>query len=467
MTPLQGGKEPGPLADRGAGEVVEVRKDGAIAWLVCLASFWVHGSVFGIINCFGVLYPTIHDLAPDKDQASFHASLVGSLCVGTTFALSPVASLLADKFGARLTVVCGGLIGTLGLLLSAWAFRVPYLWATYGGLLGVGSTMAYAPSLAVLAHYFNRRLGLANGVATAGSSVFTALLPLPLSAMLSSIGLANTFRVMSVLMLTVAICGATFRSPVVVQAWEEEDKEPVGCCDVLNRSIWKNRRFVVWVVSIPLALFGYFVPYVHLVQHVSDVFPDANGETLVTCMGITSGLGRILFGRLADLPNVSPVILQQTSFMVMGLLTLCIAAAHTYVSLVLVCLLLGLCDGCFISLIGPAAQRLTGTDGASQAIGFLLGFCSVPLTAGPPAAGILYDRRGNYNLAFLLAGVPPIVAAMLMCSIHVMKPGPEEAHRTRLSQNDILGACRLSGPAVSKPEEGEEPPHDGNATNAA
>ncbi|KAL1414090.1 hypothetical protein MTO96_007728 [Rhipicephalus appendiculatus] len=244
--------------------------------------------------------------------------------------------------------------------------------------------MAYAPSLAVLAHYFNRRLGLANGIATAGSSVFTALLPIPLAAMMDAIGLQNTFRVMAVLTLSVALCGIAFKTPVVMHSWIDEEKEPSGCCEVLNKSIWKNRRFVVWVIAIPLALFGYFVPYVHLVQHVEDVFPDANGETLVTCMGITSGLGRILFGRLADLPSVSPVVLQQVSFMAMGLLTLSIAAAHTYVSLVLVCLLLGLCDGCFISLIGPAAQRLTGTRGASQAIGFLLGFCSVPLTAGPP-----------------------------------------------------------------------------------
>ena len=29
---------------------------------------------------------------------------------------------------------------------------------------------------------------------------------------------------------------------------------------------WRNRRFVVWTLAIPLALFGYFVPYCHLVR---------------------------------------------------------------------------------------------------------------------------------------------------------------------------------------------------------
>ena len=33
---------------------------------------------------------------------------------------------------------------------------------------------------------------------------------------------------------------------------------------------WRNRRFVVWTLAIPLALFGYFVPYCHLVRTYAD-----------------------------------------------------------------------------------------------------------------------------------------------------------------------------------------------------
>ena len=31
---------------------------------------------------------------------------------------------------------------------------------------------------------------------------------------------------------------------------------------------WRNKRFVIWTLAIPLALFGYFVPYVHLVRSI-------------------------------------------------------------------------------------------------------------------------------------------------------------------------------------------------------
>jgi len=34
----------------------------------------------------------------------------------------------------------------------------------------------------------------------------------------------------------------------------------------LNVDIWKNRGYVIWVVGLTFALFGYFVPLVHIVS---------------------------------------------------------------------------------------------------------------------------------------------------------------------------------------------------------
>jgi hypothetical protein len=39
--------------------------------------------------------------------------------------------------------------------------------------------------------------------------------------------------------------------------------------------------------------------------------PDHSGGTLVTCIAITSGIGRIIFGKVADHPNVNGIALQQ------------------------------------------------------------------------------------------------------------------------------------------------------------
>ena len=53
---------------------------------------------------------------------------------------------------------------------------------------------------------------------------------------------------------------------------------------------------------------------------------------------------------------------------------------------------MGLFDGCFVTLLGPIAFDLCGSKGASQAIGSLLGLFSIPMTIGPPIAGLIYDK---------------------------------------------------------------------------
>ena len=68
------------------------------------------------------------------------------------------------------------------------------------------------------------------------------------------------------------------------------------------------------------------------------------------------------------------------------------AGDYKYEVLLVICGLMGLFDGCFVTLIGPIAFDLCGPAGASQAIGSLLALFSLPMTVGPPVAGIIYDK---------------------------------------------------------------------------
>ena len=81
--------------------------------------------------------------------------------------------------------------------------------------------------------------------------------------------------------------------------------------------------------------------------------------------------------------------------MSIGILTMLLPVTKSFLMLLIISLGMGLFDGCFISLLGPIAFDICGRSGATQAIGFLLGMCSIPLTVGPPIAGLLYDHTGN------------------------------------------------------------------------
>jgi MCP family monocarboxylic acid transporter-like MFS transporter 10 len=74
---------------------------------------------------------------------------------------------------------------------------------------------------------------------------------------------------------------------------------------------------------------------------------------------------------------------------VIGLMTMLIVIVPHFSILIIITLIMGLADGCFVSVMGPIAFDLCGQKGAAQAIGCILGLCSIPLTVGPPIAGKL------------------------------------------------------------------------------
>jgi len=177
-----------------------------------------------------------------KQLSKIVLALVGSLTIGTTFFLSPIAGILTDKFGIQTTTFVGGAIASVGLLLSSLltdkvteskrnisndrdfylnlfqnralplhVFQVELLFLTYGVMYGLGASLAYTPSLVILGHYFKKYLGLVNGIVTAGSSIFTTLLPSLMEVLLLRLGLEGTLRSLAVLTAIVMACAILFK----------------------------------------------------------------------------------------------------------------------------------------------------------------------------------------------------------------------------------------------------------------
>ncbi|XP_016985107.1 monocarboxylate transporter 10 isoform X2 [Drosophila rhopaloa] len=401
---------------------------GARAWLVMVSAFLCNGIIFGFINTYGV----IHSLLSDRltklgdPEASSKAALIGSLAIGTTFLFSTVAGCLTDKIGLRLTTFAGGVLSAGGLLLSSFCTEnISALYFTYGIMFGLGAALAYTPTLAILGHYFKRYLGKVSGFVTAGSSVFTVILPPCLDKLLASNGLEGTLRIMSLVSAFIILCSFVYKP---LHPPPEPPKKKPGRSrinlflrSIINVEIWKRKRFVIWALCVPLALFGYFVPYVHMMQFVKTTFPGEDVNLPVMCIGITSGIGRLIFGVIADMPGVNRMYLQQLSLVSIGLVTLLLPLTNSYVVLVSFTLVMGLFDGCFISLLGPIAYEICGPSGATQAIGFLLGLSSIPLTVGPPVAGMIFDSTNSYNLPLILAGLPPLLGSSLLFLIKCVK----------------------------------------------
>lgn len=141
------------------------------------------------------------------------------------------------------------------------------MYFTYGIVFACGCSFAYQPSLVILGHYFNKRLGLVNGIVTAGSSIFTITLPIVLSNLLNNVGLQNTMRVLCILMFVLMLAGLTYKPLLPVKSINTQTGSrcpPMS--QVFNINIWRSLGYRIWAFGVPAALYGYFVPYVHLVS---------------------------------------------------------------------------------------------------------------------------------------------------------------------------------------------------------
>ncbi|XP_061602327.1 monocarboxylate transporter 10 [Cololabis saira] len=415
-----------------------VHPEGGWGWVVMLASMWCNGSVFGIQNAFGLLFLSLlREFGSEEDKdLRFKTAWVGSLSMGMIFFCSPIVSIFTDVLGCRITAVGGAAVGLVGLLASSFVKSLSLMYFTYGIVFACGCSFAYQPSLVILGHYFKKRLGLVNGIVTAGSSFFTVTLPFVMSGLLEKVGLQNTMRVLCILMFVLMLAGFTYRPLLPVKVSSQTGGSRMS--QLFNTNIWKSVGYRIWAFGIPAALYGYFVPYVHLMNHVEERFgADANKEVLLMCIGITSGIGRLIFGRVADyVRGVNKVFLQVSSFFVIGVMSMMIPLCSIFGGLIAVCLLMGLFDGCFICIMAPIAFELVGSEDVSQAIGCLLGLMSVPMVAGPPIAGLLRDKLGSYDVAFYLAGIPPIIGGLVLCLIPWVEAKARRRQKEEASSKD-------------------------------
>ena len=140
-------------------------------------------------------------------------------------------------------------------------------------MFGGGASLVYTPSLVILGHYFKKHMGKVNGIVASGSSIFTMVMPHILKGSLESFGLRNTFFFLSGLVAILILASLSFISlmPSKLSATTINDDKK-GCCGKLfNVDNWKNKKYLIWSLAFSSGLFGYFVPFVHIVSISIDI----------------------------------------------------------------------------------------------------------------------------------------------------------------------------------------------------
>ena len=199
-------------------------------------------------------------------QSSLFSSLtawVASLASSMMYLFAAVGTSLAERFGSRLVVIIGSFVSASGLLASSFATTLAPLYATYGVVWGLGSSLGLFSSLVILTKYFQRRLALASGMALAGAACGTLVYGPVIQSLASKYGIAVTFRILAVVQSLMLLCGLIFRPLQGEKTRLKKQRRD-------NSKIFKNQTYAIWVAALCVFMLVFLVPFVHLVSLIDS-----------------------------------------------------------------------------------------------------------------------------------------------------------------------------------------------------
>ena len=181
----------------------------------------------------------------------------------------------------------------------------------------------YVPAVVSVGYYFDKRRALATGFVCSGSGAGTFILAPLASFLLYQLGSwRGAMKVFAGLCLFCALCGLTMK-PLPkrpVKKEEEEDSEaqnteskPNCLMTIIEQScspkLLTNLPFMLLTLSNLFATQGLYIPYMFLPSLATSKGIDTvNAAFLISIVGISNTICRILSGWLTDLPGVSALV---------------------------------------------------------------------------------------------------------------------------------------------------------------
>ena len=396
------------------------------AWVMLGATSFVLLAASGIRSGFGVfIKPMETEFGWDRTALSLVASL-SFLCNGLA---APVVGRLADRWGPRVVLAVSGVILGAGALGAALIVTLWQLYATVGIMLAVGAGGASTGVAAVVAaRWFQQRQGLAMGL-TGGALAAGQLVIVPLAMWLTvSWGWRVAFAALGAgyLVLVLPIVLTLIRNDpadmgLLPYGAEPRAGGPATAGAALERTTLRDALGTApfWLLAGSFWVCGYTstgLILTHLIPHATEHgFHGGQAAQALGLMGAFNIVGTILSGWICD--RYGQKIPLACYYALRGVSLLFLPFVGTMTGLLAWAVVFGLN---YISTV-PGTTALTAKIYGRHSVGELSGwiFFSHQLgsAVGSLAGGYLYDRLGNYTLAFQSAAFVAFAATLMVLAI--------------------------------------------------
>jgi MFS family permease len=216
--------------------------DGGWGWVIVTASFIINLIADGVAFSFGVLFVELHEQFQDGRSK---ISWIGSVFFAIPLLAGPISSAMINKYGCRRTCIAGGIISTIGCVLSMFANSSVYLCITFGVISGLGLSFVYTPTVVIVAFYFEKKRAFATGLSVSGSGIGTfAIAPL-MEYLIKTYGWRGTFLLIGGFFLNVVVCGTLLRP--LETSGQRKRRKFLQSLDRLSRTSRNNSQLNIGV----------------------------------------------------------------------------------------------------------------------------------------------------------------------------------------------------------------------------
>ena len=358
--------------------------------MVVWATFVCLAVIFGVSYSFAAFF---ENFAKEFAAQRADVSWIFGLCGLVYFVLGAGGGMLADRWGPRLVCMTGMVCIAMGLFLTSLAQSLTTVYLSYGLLVGLGIAFVYTPSIASVQPWFNKRRGLASGIASSGIGAGTLILPVVVSYLLTEINWREALQMMSAGVLLIGLTAGFLLKRAPNLSGNASGQLPGLTLSATLKTPSFKWLYMGTLLGAPVM----FVPFAHISAAARDAgVPDAQAVGLVGLIGIGSLVGRFAIGWLADrMGRIKTLMLMQG---LMGLSYLVWAGAQDRWVFAVFALWFGLSYGSIVSLLPAICMDLFGGRAVSAIIGTLYTGAALGNLLGPVLAGQIFDMTQSYAL---------------------------------------------------------------------
>ncbi len=307
---------------------------------------------------------------------------------------------LSDRFGVIVPVIAGTIALGTGMV-AAGAASSMWLYAIAQGLLvGVGSSATFAPLVADVSFWFNRRRGIAVAICASGNYLAGAVWPPVVQHFIETDGWRATYIGIGIFIVIAMLpLALVLRRPVPILDVAGGTGSAAGRSP-LTLGLTPRALQTLLIIAGTACCVAMSMPQVHIVALCSDLgYGAARGAEMLSLMLGFGIVSRLVSGWIADrVGGLRTLLLGST---LQGVALFLYLGSEGLVSLYVVSALFGLFQGGIVPSYALIIREFFSPREAGTRIGTVIMATLFGMALGGWMSGAIYDLTGSYDAAFM------------------------------------------------------------------